>query len=177
MNFLKKWINCIVTFVAGVCGLAFAAFSGLVMKAMGTSQSVKAFDIITDAEAYTESKLLGLETEFVFVKAASIAMLVVAIILLVYSVVLLLRNLNVIKSESKVFDIVNYALIAVLVVVAIVLFVASIIYANGYADAFTKMAGIKITGTMGSYQPLMLAVSLVSAAVTGLFAFLSRKDA
>ena len=201
MNFLKKWIGCIVSFVAGVCGLALSACSGMVTKltansALATygiesrSEATKAFKVLTDADLYKQAKEAGLGSEFMVMKVFAIITLIVSILLIIYAIVLLLKNLNVIKLESKVFDIVGISLVALLVISTIGLLISS----NNYANAMEKatLDSLKGLGTLlgvdistmvslkistGVYQPAMLVISIISALVVGTFTFLNKKNA
>lgn len=203
MNFLKKWIGCIVSFVAGVCGLALSACTGMVTKAVfpeavaaygpkSSTETTKAFKVLTDSDLYTQAKEAGLGKEFMTMKVFAIITLIVSILLIAYAVVMLLKNLNVIKFESKIFDIVGVSLMMSLLVATIGLLISS----NAYASEMEKIMksnialGIKQLETMlgsainwklsisiGVYQPVMLVISIISALAVGTFTFLKRKSA
>lgn len=200
MNFVKKWMNCIISFIAGVCGLALSACPGMLirvsssnpaisegLKAVGMeSYSVKAFKILTDADLYTEAKSLELGSEFMRMKVFAIITLVISILLIIYALVMLLKNLNAIKVESKIFDIAGIALIALLLVATIGLFIASNNYANGVEDIANKslsaflgesasLASYKVK--VGVYQPTMLVIAIISLVVTSVFTFIGKKKA
>ncbi len=190
MNFVKKWASCIISFVAGVCGLALSACSGMIAKLtanealsaylQSNTSTTKAFKVLTDSDLYEEAKLLGIDSEFMTMKIFAIITLVVSVLLIVYALVMLLKNLNVIKCESKLFDIVGIALFALLLVSTIGLLIAS----NGYAGAmkdvqmkslaqFGDMVSLKIS--VGVYQPAMLVISIISAVAYGAVMFLNKK--
>lgn len=205
MNFVKKWISTIIAFVAGVCGLALSACTGMVasgyvdasalgMGKMPVDSTTKAFKVLTDGNLYNEAKELGIGAEFMVMKVFAIIALVVSVLLIVYAIVMLLKNLNVIKFESKFFTIVGLALFGLLLVSTIGLLIAS----NGYASAMEKatidglkemfvlqgvpetaLSNIKfnINIKVGVYQPAMLVVAIVSAIVVGTFTFINRKHA
>ena len=203
MNFLKKWIGCIVSFVAGVCGLALSACSGMIAKvkfpdALATyglessTETTKAFKVLTDSNLYTQAKEMGLGKEFMAMKVFAIITLIVSVLLIAYAIVMLLKNLNVIKLESKLFGIVGICLMAALLVSTIGLFVAS----NNYASETEKIMkslldaelgvlesmlgisiSIKLAITTGFYQPAMLVIAIISAIAVGTFTFLKRKSA
>ncbi len=198
MNFVKKWISTIISFVAGVCGLAFSACSGMVtdivakdtqlaqgLKAMGlTSNSTKAFKVLTDGDLYTEAKAAGIGDEFMVMKVFAIITLIVSIILIIYAIVMLLKNLDVIKYDSKIFDIVGICLFALLLIATIGLLISSNAFANAQEDKLTaaltamgyiSMVNIKVG--LGVYQPIMLVVAIVSALAVSTFTFINRKHA
>ena len=83
MSFVKKWISTIMAFVAGICGLALSACSGMVasgyidMTALGAKKETidsitKGFKVLTDSDLYTEAKELGIGSEFMLMKAFAI---------------------------------------------------------------------------------------------------------
>lgn len=201
MNFLKKWIGCIISFVAGVCGLALSACSGMITKLTADSalaayglkshsETTKAFKVLTDSDLYTQAKEAGLGSEFMVMKAFAIITLVVSILLIVYALVLLLKNLNVIKFESKIFDILGISLVALLVISTIGLLISLNNYANSMEKTMldslkrlgallgvdiSTMVSLKIS--TGVYQPAMLVISIISALLVGTFTFLNKKKA
>ena len=222
MNLVKKWIGCVVSFVAGVLGLALSACTGMtaVAKVDGSAlagtavgdtsatlvdNTTKAFKVLTDKDLYTQAKELGIKSEFLTMKVFAIITLVVAVLLIAYSIVMLLKNLNVIKCEGKIFKYVGLGLIVLFLISTIGLFVASNGYANAMEDVmadvvkaqygygFTaKLTGLMDTTTIstllglhkynvnvaiGVYQPVMLVVAIVSAIVVGVFTFIKRKEA
>ncbi len=162
MTFLKKWASCIISFVAGVCGLALSACTG--MKAVGKidasalqsqlgmdpSQSfesaAKGFKVLTDGELYDQAKLAGIGKEFMIMKVFAIITLIVSILLIVYAIVVLLKNLNAIKRESKIFDIVGICLFVLLLVATIGLLISS----NAYANAM-ETSGAAILQARGKF--------------------------
>lgn len=194
MNFIKKWLGCIVSFISGVCGLALSACPGMVMSmkmnvpgvaAENVNETTKAFKIITDGDLYTQAKELGLKTEFVWMKIFAIAILVISIILILYSIVLLLKNLNVIHASDKVFDIITIVLIALFLVITIGLMISSSVYAGSLNDVMLdtlKLSGIpmeyiKLSIKVGAYQIAMLIISIIAFIATSVVTFLNRKEA
>ena len=220
MNFVKKWMSTIISFVAGVCGLALSATVGMkayaainasaLESALGrdfsqtvVDSSTKAFKVLTDSKLYTQAKDLGIGSEFMVMKVFAIITLVVSILLIVYALVMLLKNLNVIKCESKIFDIVGICLFVLLLVATIGLLVSSNAYANAMEDAILQKTKAQFTATLnyeltkagmasmletlvaqtkfvadvkiGFYQPAMLVISIISALVYGTFTFLNMK--
>lgn len=204
MDFLKKWIGCIVSFIAGVCGLALSATVGMKSYAMIdataigrdktiiTDEVTKAFKVLTDKDLYTKSKQLGTGDEFMTMKVFAIITLVISVLLIAYAIVMLLKNLNVIKFESRIFDIVGICLFALLLVATIGLLVSSNAYAGAMEDslvAIMKKATASVPAEylpkvvmessvkIGFYQPAMLVISIISTLVFGIFTFLKRKSA
>lgn len=204
MNFLKRWMGCIISFVAGVCGLALSATVGMKSYAMVdataiggkktliTDEVTKGFKVLTDKDLYTKSKQLGIGDEFMVMKVFAIITLVVSILLIVYALVMLLKNLNVIKLESKIFDVVGICLFVLLLVATIGLLVSSNAYANAMDDSliavmkkatasvpaqYLPKVVMKSSVSVGFYQPAMVVISIVSALVYGTFTFLNKKSA
>lgn len=210
MNFVKKWIGCIISFVAGVCGLALSACTGMVASGkidasaitgtVGADYSMtipesttKAFKVLTDADLYDQAKLAGIGTEFMVMKVFAIITLIVSVLLIAYAIVLLLKNLNVIKFDSKIFDIVGIVLAGLFLIATIGLFVSSNSYANAMQDvtidsikAMYMAQGIPATlipqikfnvdVALGVYQPTMLVISIITAIVVVTFTFINRKQ-
>ena len=198
MNFLKKWMSCIISFVAGVCGLALSASTGMVtkiatdnaqlaqgLKAMGLeSDSTKAFKVLTDGDLYTKAKAAGIGDEFMFMKVFAIITLSVSILLIVYAIVMLLKNLNVIKFESKIFDVVGICLFVLLLVATIGLLISSNSFAAAQEDklvagltalGYASLVNVKVG--VGVYQPAMLVISIIGILAVGAFTFLNKKSA
>ncbi|MBQ8522855.1 MAG: hypothetical protein IJ458_04295 [Clostridia bacterium] len=198
MNFVKKWISTIISFVAGVCGLALSACTGMVASgtldasALGMGKetidsTTKAFKVLTDGDLYTEAKAAGIGSEFMTMKVFAIITLVISVLLIVYAIVMLLKNLNVIKCESKIFDIVGISLFALLLIATIGLLISSNGYASAMEDAvisaakasvpqqYLSQVKIDVNVKVGVYQPIMLAISIISALVVGTFTFLKLK--
>ena len=150
MNFVKKWISTIMAFVVGVCGLALSACTGMsaISKVNGsalagtavgdTSQTLykeitKAFKVLTDGDLYTKSKQFGIGEEFMVMKSFAIITLIISVLLIVYAIVMLLKNLNVIKFESKIFTIVGLCLFGLLLFSTIELLIASYNYNSTFS--------------------------------------------
>lgn len=207
MSFVKKWIGCIVSAVAGICGLALSACSGMVVSAIIDSTAIggkkttlvdsttKGFKVLTDSKLYEQAKGFGVKTEFLWMKAFAIITLVVSILLILYAIVMLLKNLNVIKYDSKIFGIVGLVLVALLLISTIGLLVSSNVYAGAMEDSILTLAKgltlsqlggnaallalvkFDVSASVGLYQPIMLAIAIVSALAVSAFAFINRKQA
>jgi len=205
MSFVKKWINCILGFVAGVCGLALSACSGMVASGMVDASALgmdknpidsttKAFKVLTDSSLYTEAKELGIGKEFMTMKVFAIITLVISVLLIVYAIVMLLNNLNVIKLENKMLNIIGISLFALLLISTIGLLISSNNYANAMEDSMIKalksqfilggvpeaaLSNIKfdLNVKVGVYQPAMLIISIISAIAVSVFTFINRKEA
>ena len=203
MSIVKKWAYCVITFIAGVLGLALSATTGMKVVTTidgsaigqtidGSSKIVKAFKVLTDSDLMEQAKALDIKSEFVTMKVFAIITLVLSILLIVYAVIALLQNLNVIKSNHIAFDIVAITLVVLFLVATIGLLVSS----NAYAGALEKATETIIiplklsatelapyisvlkwnaTASVGVYQPFMLVVSIITAIVTGTFTILNRK--
>lgn len=178
---IKKWGSCVVSFIAGVLALALSACSGMVavstIMGKSTTDVTKAFKVLTDKELLTQAKEAGLQSEFITMKVFSIILTVLAALLIVYSIIMLLKNVKVIKSESKIFSIVGLILIGLFLIATIGVLVSSNIYAGAMAEHINSLlelmkaqyalmgqtieasASVKI----GVYQPIMLATGIVSA--------------
>ena len=194
MGFLKKWISCILSFVAGVLGLSLSACTGMIVtgsiSVQGTviakiEEITKAHKVLTDSKLYDSAKLAGIDTEFLVMKVFAIITLVASILLIVYSIIMLLKNLNVIKSDSIVFDIIGWTLVALFLIATIGLVVSSNVYANLAVELvklqvpaqYLPVATFDVVGKIGLYQPFMLGTSIVLALATAVFALIKRKDA
>ena len=189
MNFLKKWINCMVLGITGVLGLLLSLCSGMKTHASAMGQTllkstVKAHEVVTDGSLVTEAKRLGVSSEFGLLKAFSIIGVIVSIILVIYAIVLLLKNLNVIKCENKAFDIVSLVLPVLTLVVMIAVLICLIVYANALKEvlptSLSHIASIPVNVItlsikIGLYQPIMLAISIIAVIIIGTFAFLKAK--
>jgi hypothetical protein len=190
MNFLKKWINSIVLFITGALGLLLSLCTGLTLSVSvaGTKvldKAVKAHKIVTDSNLVDEAKLYGVSSEFSRLKVFAIIGVIVSIILVIYAIVLLLKNLNVIKCENKIFDIIALVLPVVLLVVIILVLVFSNLYASSLKEPIATLLSlgtgapltvIKVTAKIGVYQPLMIATSAFATIIIGTFAFLKAKQ-
>lgn len=204
MNLLKKWAGCVVSFIAGVLGLALSATVGMRSYAMvdvtaiGGSKTIitdeitKGFKVLTDAELYNKSKQLGVGDEFMTMKVFAIITLVASILLIAYAIIMLLKNLNVIKCESKIFDIVGICLLALLLIATIGLLVSSYAYAGAMEDslmsamknvtasvpeAYLPMVIMSASVKIGFYQPAMLVISIISMLVVTVLSLVKRKTA
>ncbi len=193
--------------VAKVDGSALKDVAGIGdTSATFVDNTTKAFKVLTDNDLYTQAKDMGIKAEFLTMKVFAIISLVIAVILIAYAIVLLLKNLNVIKCNSKVFDYITIGLLILFVVSVIGLFVSSLGYANAmetelfsvvkssYSAGFTAkltyagMAPAQIEAllgmhkynasvTLGMYQPLMLAISIVGLGLALVFHFINHKKA
>ncbi len=190
MNFLKKWINTIVLFITGALGLLLSLCTGMTLSASVAGKKalekvVKAHKIVTDSKLVDEAKLYDVSSEFSRLKAFAIVGVIVSIILVIYAIVLLLKNLNLVKCENKIFDIVALALPVLLLVVMVLVLVFSNLYANALKEPISTILSlntgaplsvIKVTAKVGIYQPLMIAISAIATIIIGTFAFLKAKQ-
>ncbi len=204
MNIVKKWLSCIISFVAGVLGLALSACSGMIVNinidasavnnAMNNSstETTKAFEVITDGDLFTQAKDLGIETQFIWLKVFAIITLIVSILLIIYSIISLLQNLNVIKSNHIAFDIVGVSLAVLMLVATIGLMICSNVYASALESALTtsltstyqtmtspeivSLIKFDIVAKTGVYQPIMLTVGIVLTIIASVYTILKRKS-
>ena len=133
---------------------------------------------------YEDAKVYGLKSEFIWMKVFAVITLAIAVLLIIYSIVILLKNLNVIKNKNIAFNIIGGSLSALLLIATIGLLVTSNIYANGVVDFIISGLTaqglpanlIDMSGKAGLYQPFMLATSIILAVITAVFAIIKRKD-
>ena len=179
MKFVKKWLGCIVSAVAGILGLALSACPGMFTKNLTfkTTESTKAFKVLTDGDLYKMAKDAKVGSEFMLMKVFAIITLVISVLLIAYAVVMLLSNLNVIKLNNKILDMAGIALIALLLIAVIGPFISSLSYASAMTDALKELAAFigKVKVSIGAYQPVMLAVGIVSAVAVGANVYLNKK--
>lgn len=199
MDFLKKWASCIVSFVAGFLGLILSLCTGmkssysvvssteLVPVNVTNSETTKAHKMLTDSKLADQAELYDVKTEFNWLKTFSVIMTVVSILLIVYAIVMILKNLNVIKVEHVAFDISGIVLAALLVVAVVGLVITSNVYANamesaivgalklGYASYMSYLT-VSVSVSVGVYQWTMLVVGIVAAIASTTFIILKRKD-
>ena len=191
---IRKWGSCIIAFIAGVLSLAMSACSGMVavktIAGQTTTDVTKAFKVLTDSELLKQAKEAGLESQFITMKVFSIILTVLAVLLIIYSIVMLLKNVNVIKSESKVFSIVGLSLIALFLIATIGVLVSSNVYAGAMAEhANTLLEAMKAqyasmgqtieasaSVKVGLYQPFMLVTGIISALAIAFFEIKNIKD-
>ena len=199
MDFLKKWASCIFSFVAGALGLILSLCTGMIKSVSVSSnvipaaniaqnENIKAHKMLTDSKLADQADLYKVSTEFSWLKAFSVIMTVVSILLVVYSLVMLLKNLDVIKFDHAAFDIVGIVLSVLLLVAVVGLVITSNVYANAIEDAVIKALNLQFVSyisyvtisaqfSVGVYQWTMLVVGIIAAVVTTTFTILRRKDA
>jgi len=173
MSILKKWAGCVMTFIAGVLGLALSATTGMKTTTIIGSSTTKAHKVITDSELMDMAEVLKIDGEFIIMKAFAIITLIISALLIVYSIISLLQNLKIIKTKSNAINFIGLALVVLLLVATIGLLIASNNYASAMEDAM-KIMGVTKVG-IGVYQPVMLAVSIITLIVTSMFSFLKKK--
>ena len=200
MDFLKKWASCIVSFVAGFLGLILSLCTGMkssysvvsntpaVPVNVSNSETTKAHKMLTDSKLADQAELYDVKTEFNWLKTFSVIMTVVSILLIVYAVVMLLKNLNVIKFEHAIFDIAGIVLAGLLLVAVIGLVITSNVYANAMEDAvegalklgyasYISYLTVSVSVSVGVYQWTMLVVGVIAAIASTTFIILKRKNA
>lgn len=208
MNFLKKWINSMVLGLSGFFGLILSLCTGMktsysidasalgspYAEAIGQSHSetTKAYEVLTNGDLVTKAKDLGIGSEFGVLKAFGVVGVIVSVLLIMWAIVLILKNLRVIKCESKAFDIVSLVMPVLFLIATIGLLVSSLVFANAQEDAILKMLNgafasnpdtsdylnlinINASVSVGVYQPIILAISVIAVIIMGTFAFLKVK--
>lgn len=176
MKLVKKWFTCAITFVAGVLGLALSATSG--MKSLLGDKVVgktKAFKVITDSDLADQAKLFKISGEFTWLKIFAIITLIVSVLLIIYAIVMLLKNLQIIKSNSSLFKTIGITLVALLLIATIGLLITSNVYANAMEDVITKLNPL-MSVKLGVYQPIMLVVGIITALTTSFVWFADKKN-
>lgn len=119
--------------------------------------------MLTDSSLATQTETYNASTEFSWLKAFSIVMTVVSTLLVVFAIVMLLKNVNVIKSDSSVFDICELVLAGLLLVAVIGLVISSTVYAGALEEGIIVALGLKyasiisaliisVTVSVGIYQ-------------------------
>ena len=197
MEFIKKWASCLFSFIAGALGLLLSLCTGMsntvsiTSPALGINEvsesTTKAHKMLTDSSLATQAETYNASTEFGWLKAFSIIMMVVSILLIVFAIVMLLKNVNVIKSDSSVFDICEIVLAGLLLVAVIGLVVSSTVYAGALEEGITAALGLKyasmisaltisVSVSVGIYQWVMLVVGIISALAITTFNVLNRKS-
>ncbi len=181
MKVLTKWASCAMAFLAGVLTLLVSLGSGMVTSVAGQKETTQAMKVLTDSKLADAAEMYGLADKFGAMKGFSVVLTIVAVLCVVYAVLMLLKNLNVLKVSDKVFSIVGIVLGVAFMAAAIGVFVASVGYANGVEDFVKKSyaaAGmpVKVSVKVGVFQPVMLVVGILTAAVIGVFEFLKLKN-
>jgi len=86
-----------------------------------------------------------------------------------------LKNLDVIKSSSNVFDYIGYAVIALFLVATIGLMITSNTFASE-TEALAANPMFKVVVSVGAYQPIMLTVAIISAVAVAVVEFFKKKS-
>ena len=124
-------------FVAVVLSLVLSACSGMIatttIAGNSTTESTT-FKVLIDGNLLKQAKEFNLESKFIAMKIFSIILIVLAILLIAYSFVMILKNVNIIKCNSKIFSIVGLVLIVLFLIATIGVFVSSITYSNAMAE-------------------------------------------
>ncbi len=176
MDLVKKWLSCVVSLIAGVLGLALSATTGMkTVTPLGTDKT-KAFKVITDSKLADQAELYQASTEFTWLKIFAIITLIVSILLIIYAIVLILKNLDIIKSSSSLFATTAIVLGILFLIATIGLMITSNVYAGAVEDFVTKINPL-INVKIGVYQPVMLVVSIITFFATTVTAFINRKNA
>jgi len=161
---MKKFIGPCLAFLLGGLTFLFLSVTNLVSKVtvslLGTA-TVKetAWEIM---ENYT-SNVDG----YVLYKIGVIAMIVLASLLIISSVVLLLKNLNVIKFNKVNFNLINNVLLTVFVGTTLLAFIGTIVMSSYLAsDAYV----IASSASIGVGMWLALILNIVGCVCAWIFA-------
>ena len=158
------------------------------------SETTKAYKVLTDGNLKTTAESLGVGSEFGIMKAFGVIGVIVSILLIIWAIVSVLQNLNIININGKIFNIITIIMPIAFLVATAGLLSTSLIYAKAQQDALLKMVGGQLTANpaisnyislikidasvvVGLYQPLILAVSIISLLLIGAFSFLKSKKA
>ncbi len=162
---MKKWLGMISSAAAGVLGFVFLALASfyqkITMVGVSSSDTFNAYDLIK--ESADNIKGFGLY------KAFTIILIVVAALLIAWALVLLLKNLKVLKIKFNV-NIVNIALLTLFAVSAIVSIIALFVMGGDFA-VNVGGSGVKAGPAIGAW--LNLAVGVL-ALVCGIIPAVSK---
>lgn len=161
---MKKFIGPCIAFLLGGLTFLFLSVTNLVSKVtvslLGTA-TVKetAWEIMENYDSSVDG--------YVLYKIGVIAMIVLASLLVISSVVLLLKNLNVIKSNKINFNLINNILLTVFVGVTLLAFIGTIVItAYLTSDAYV----IASSASIGVGMWLALVFSIVGCVCAWIFA-------
>lgn len=147
---MKKWIGMICSFIAGACGFIFLCLDCWTQKATAyvagvsttTTKSVNGWDLIKN-----DSEINGL----VLYKIFAIALLAVSVLLIISALVLLLRNLKVLKTTLNI-DAINKILLLLFAICAIVMMIAlGVMSKDVSVDNVQEIAGVKVGAKLSAY--------------------------
>lgn len=160
---MKKFIGAICSGVAGILTFVWLSLDWFTQKfTMGSlteKEGITGWNLITNK---VEGEPAGLEMfkgAYTLHRVAAIAMLVIACLLIVSAVVLLLKNLNVIKCKFN-FNIVNNILLTLFVVAVILAIVGVSIMGSELCKALGNSEGLSAYAGIGAW--LALAFSVVA---------------
>lgn len=122
---MKKWIAPICSAVAGIFSFIMLCLDWCKMSKGAYSVEFTGWEIIKNKDDMFSNAFYKLDG-YGFYKFAAIAMLVVAVLAILMAVVLVLKNLNVIKVDFNL-NLINNVLLSLLVLFVILTFVALLI--------------------------------------------------
>ena len=165
---LKKWLGCIVSFLVGVCGLTVLFLSGLKTDLFAfnsvSKNYLKAYEILKVRDMPQQTPSYLIESYKILFVIAIIAIVVYALLIL-WSIVLLLKNVNIIKKNSKAFNIVNSVLLGIVLIVLVGLILTTLNYAKNYdilIETSYAFINVKAHTTIGAYQWVMCIFALIA---------------
>ena len=167
---MKKFIGAICSGIAGILTFVWLSLDWFVVKTtagVDYREAVKGWELIADKEGMYAKVFEGAYTLY---KVFAILMLVLACLLIVSAVVMLLKNLNVIKCKFNL-SIINNILLTVFVVAVIGALAGVAVMGNEYFKAVGKPEDAYMGASVGAW--IALAVSVVAC---GCGWALARKD-
>ena len=171
---MKKFIGAICSGVAGILTFVWLSLDWFTQKmTMGSlteKDGLTGWNLITNKVEGEPACLEMFKGAYTLHRVAAIVMLVVACLLIVSAVVLLLKNLNVIKCKFN-FSLVNNILLTVFVVAVVLAIVGVTIMGNELCKAIGNPEGFSAYASVGAW--LALAFSVVAC---GCGWALARKD-
>jgi hypothetical protein len=155
---MKKYIGAICSAAAGILTFVFLALHWMSMKMtveainLSEKDGVSGWDLLKDGS----SKVKG----YTLFKISTIIMIVVASVLILSAIIMILRNLNILKFKFN-FNMINNMLLSALVVVVALAIVGIFIMAG---ESSVSIGGTEISAYASVGAWLMAAVAVVACA-------------
>lgn len=144
---MKKYLGAIISGLLGVLAFVFLSLPNLAATALGETDTINAWDLLKDE---TSADIAG----YGLYKFATIALIVVAVILIICAVVMLLKNVLKIKFN---LNIINNIVLAVFALLAIMAIIALFIIAGDMQELMALINGSVAVG-IGAWFNAVLAV-------------------
>lgn len=157
---MKKWLGTICSVAVAALSFVFLSIAQLVMK-----MSSKLVNERTTSNAWDllDQTNKNAPAGFGFYKFATITLIVIACLLAVWAIVLLLKNLGVLKLKFNL-ALVNNILLALFAIFAVCALIALFVMGGDLANSFGNAEGLFIGPSWGAW---LNAVVGVAAAVCG----------